>query len=77
MSTVVIDNFSCTSNGVYLKFILTYNIISAQIGIVGYPEKLEEIHETEVLAMVEDVDPRQAFAQRGQHWRRIKGKYFT
>lgn len=39
-------------------FILTYDFITAQIGIIGYPEKLEEIHETEVLAMVEDVDSR-------------------
>lgn len=76
MSTSVIDIFSLISNGVYVIFILTYDFLSAQIGIIGYPEKLEEIHETEVLAVVEDVDSRQAFAQCGQHWRRIKGKYF-
>jgi len=43
----------------------TQNFIFEQIGFTGYPEKLEEIHEIEVMAVVEDVVSCQAFAQRG------------
>jgi hypothetical protein len=39
--------------------------ILGQIGFVGYSEKLEEVYEIEELAMVENVDSRQAFAQCG------------
>jgi len=48
-----------------LEIFPTQNLIFEQIGFAGYPEKLEEIHEIEVMAMVEDVVSCQAFAQRG------------
>jgi len=44
---------------------LTQDFIFGQVGFVGYPEKLEKVHETEVLAMVEDVVSCQTITQRG------------
>lgn len=48
----------------WITFFLTNDFIFGQIGSIGYPEKLEEIHEIEDMAMVEDVVSRQAIAQR-------------
>lgn len=62
-----------TFNISYNRFTKLFNIflssdfIFGQIGSFGYPEKLKEIHEIEVVAMVEDVVSRQTITQCGQH----------
>jgi len=51
----------------HLNTFLSSDFIFEQIGSIGYPEKLKEIHEIEVVAMVEDVVSRQTITQCGQH----------
>lgn len=42
---------------------LMYENTFGQIGSIGYPEELEEVHETEVMALVEDVVSCQTITQ--------------
>lgn len=48
-----------------LFYIFLTSFIIGQIGSIGYPEKLKEIHEIEIVAMVEDVVSRQTITQCG------------
>jgi len=64
---LILANVSYNQFAKLFDIFLSSDFIFGQIGSIGYPAKLKEIHEIEVVAMVEDVVSRQTITQCGQH----------